>query len=663
VRPAQARRLANRAGRHGWRGRAARRRLVETVSGSPPGSSPAIDALWAAWLDKPSDPVWTLLAGWRSPGTGPDADLARIALAGVPGATPVVMPTARGVLAAFDRHDHPVAAAARRVLASTVDTELVDAVCAVAATQPDRPLARFCVEHRLVPSEPVARVAFFVTTGQVEQFRAADPDGAALALAYAAADDRERERLRAGMVRIGELDLVRVIAGGGPELVSRASPAELEYLTGQLADRADWPGLWRVLVALSPDRAVGVWRLFPVDWRPAGSAARRLADALARVPATARAGIEPPYRLFRRQPLPPGHLADMSLSPTGDRLTLLVWRDTTRTVVRYRMPEGVRQRRYDLPGGAGGRLNTVLDLGGGSVLLAGAELARLNMERPAPLQLEDLGQAHVLARTPTGFAALRRSAGSLTLGSATGEVTSRLSLSHLAVATSRYWAFAADPETGRIAVAGERGAGMVLLLLDPFGALLASGQLAGVSAIESVRFTDPDELFSTGAAGPHAWWRDGDRLVARGTEHIPLVPAPRAGGAAGRVAPRLAPLLDPRATVRLSGDGRWVAVALDGQLQLYRFGLPGWLGSLLRRPIPGLTTADLATVPPRPPAGWRGVPGYGVAGAPALADLLLAALELRFGTEIELGGDLYADAYDIELSIVDSDSSTVDGGS
>ncbi len=693
--PARLRRLAGRVGRPGWRGRAAGRRLDRAVAAGGPGRQAAVDAAWAAWLETPHVPLWTLLARWREPAGGADRELTQVALTGLdPAGYPDPHPAglqddwaaarpddwaaalpARGeaaptdgapvsaaaVLAAFGRGRHPLALAAAAILASTRDSALVDAACAAAAGEPAGRLARFCVAHGLAPADPISRAAFFLLTGQLEHYRSADPDGSALGLAYAGASGSTRQLLREAMVAVGDLDVVRVVAGR-PEQAGTASPAEVDYLAAQLAARADWAGLWRLLTATSPARAIVLRRRFPPGWQPGGVAARRLAAALAAVPASTRI-MGPPSRLVLRQNLPPGHVLGMSIAPGADELAVLVSRVSGGPVLaRYALPGGERLLRLELPGhGSWQQLDQVLDLGAGTVLLAGRDLVRVAGGPP-----ETIGQAHFLAATPTGFAALQRFAGTMSAGSAAGAITSRLSLSHLDISTSRHAAFSADIGSGRVAVAGDRGDDTVLLLLDPAGGLLATGLDPGLSAgpdrVSSIAFTGPDELVSTGRGGALSWQRDGSRLIgrptARGPEAVPGSDPRAAERWATLATPSTAALVDPdglielHATVTPSADGRWLAVAADEQLRVYWLGLPGWLAALLARPLARLAPADLAAVPARPPDGWPAGRGHGVSGTGigAVADAVLACLEFRFGTEIELGTGPSTAEHDIWLS-------------
>jgi hypothetical protein len=344
-------------------------------------------------------------------------------------------------------------------------------------------------------------------------------------------------------------------------------------------------------------------------------------------------------------------------------------------LARYALPSGERLLRRELPDhGSWQQLDQVLDLGAGTVLLAGRDLVRVAGGPP-----ETIGQAHFLAATPTGFAALQRFSGTVCVGSAAGTVTSRLSLAHLDISTSRHAAFSADIGSGRLAVAGDRGGDIVLMLLDPAGGLLATGLAPGPAAgpgrVSSIAFTGPDQLISTGRAGAMSWRRDADRLIgrpaSRGPEAVPGSDPRAAERWTALATPSTAALVDPggqielHATITPSADGRWLAVAADEQLRVYWLEVPGWLGVLLDRPLPRLTPADLAAVPARPPDGWQAAPGAGVssAGIGAVADAVLACLEYRFGTEIELGTGVHAADHDIALSTVDDrPASTVDIG-
>ncbi|MFV2176423.1 hypothetical protein ACFHW2_02705 [Actinomadura sp. LOL_016] len=108
--------------------------------------------------------------------------------------------------------DRPLRVIAARTILRFRDGDLVEEICAHALDRPET--ARFCAEHGLAPADPPRRAVFFLLTGRPEQYRALDPDGSLLALAYAAAPKPERARLREAMAEAGDLGLVGVIAGG-----------------------------------------------------------------------------------------------------------------------------------------------------------------------------------------------------------------------------------------------------------------------------------------------------------------------------------------------------------------------------------------------------------------------------------------------------------------
>jgi hypothetical protein len=100
-----------------------------------------------------------------------------------------------------------------------------------------------------------------------------------------------RAALREVIARAGHLDLVRVVAGAGGTGRARMTADERVYLVGQLAGRADWPGMWR----LAPGRCTrpGSFRS-AVAGRPG-----RDSSGSRRAPA-ARSGPPPPERLASR---------------------------------------------------------------------------------------------------------------------------------------------------------------------------------------------------------------------------------------------------------------------------------------------------------------------------------------------------------------------------
>jgi hypothetical protein len=220
----------------------ARRRLT---GAAPRGDRAAAEALFDLWLTEPAPELWDFVAG------------------------------------CLDRH---------MLSPEATRTHLAGKACA-AAIEPDRreanraALGRFLVARGLVPEQPVDRVLLLVMTDQVDQQQALDPDNNLLSLAYRSADAATRAVLRATLVEAGGLDAVRVVAGR--ERVSAENvldPDEAAYLARQLADRGDWPQLWRLVLGATLPHAVELVHLID-DWQPSDARGRDLFPRLASFPA------------------------------------------------------------------------------------------------------------------------------------------------------------------------------------------------------------------------------------------------------------------------------------------------------------------------------------------------------------------------------------------
>ncbi|GHJ38676.1 hypothetical protein [Streptomyces sp. TS71-3] len=263
------------------------------AAGEPPtGPAPLpdflVNAAWQEWLHEHHPTLWSLLAHWDRPST--DADprqrlLSRLAL-GHPGVTldsPLLAGTAL-------RFDHPVGEPARERLLTLADAEAVELFCAGAHAS--RAAVAFCAAHHLAPSDEVRRAVFFVRTGQREQYRAQDPDGALLALGYRGAGAQERPALRGAMTAMGDLDTLRVLAGQRTERdFASLTRQERAFLVRQLTGRQDWPGLWRLVPLMPLAEAVTATRAFG-QWRPPDEEGRELFAALRDAdPATVRYGL------------------------------------------------------------------------------------------------------------------------------------------------------------------------------------------------------------------------------------------------------------------------------------------------------------------------------------------------------------------------------------
>lgn len=219
---------------------------------------------------------------------------------------------------------------------------------AMAAQTPERlrpALVAACRERDLAPADPAERAAFYLITGQLDRYRAADPDGALVTAAYEGAADGERVRLRTAMIKSGDLDLIRMLAGGdGRWRADSADDAERAAIVRVLAARANWPELWRITLDLPLSEAVAAIRLFD-GWRPADEAGRELFDGLARTDpdrlATAIADASSPLRL-RLDAM--GDVMACAVSPDGSRLAVATRQGATEAValIDYALPSGRR---------------------------------------------------------------------------------------------------------------------------------------------------------------------------------------------------------------------------------------------------------------------------------------------------------------------------------
>lgn len=308
--------------------------LAELLEGAPSIPGEVIDAAWSDWLDEHAVTLWSLLERWACPATAPQRhSLSRLAL----GDDGVAVEA--GVLAeAAVRFDHPIGERARARLLAGGHVEAVDLFCAASPGSPEA--VGFCVAHHLAPSDDVERAVFFMLTGQYEQYRALDADGALLALGYRSASAEVRGSLRTAMTAFGGIDTLRVLAGGSrrDDLASLTEP-ERAYLVRQLADHGDRERLWSLTVLLPLAEAVDAAHALG-DWRPAGTDDRRVFEALRGTdPHRVRAlGEVPPARPLPAVRLRLGDLderlseltlKDLDFAPDGTQLAFAGNRDTT----------------------------------------------------------------------------------------------------------------------------------------------------------------------------------------------------------------------------------------------------------------------------------------------------------------------------------------------
>jgi hypothetical protein len=163
-------------------------------------------------------------------------------------------------------------------------------------------LIAFCVQYRLAPRAPAQRAQFYALTGQAEQRRALDPDGALVAEAYweAWVWPERQAALRAALTDSADLDVVRAIAAAGfsdgkihANNWSEARSASTRHLTAELARHGDWAWLWRLARDMPLLDAVAA--VAPIDpgWQPDTPPERELYGLLRRAdPASLAIAIE-----------------------------------------------------------------------------------------------------------------------------------------------------------------------------------------------------------------------------------------------------------------------------------------------------------------------------------------------------------------------------------
>lgn len=277
------------------------RRAAETVlraadEGSTTALEATVDAMnaaWRTWLERDDPALWTLLKLWGRPATdrGPEAHaLSLLALRGGDDSAPLEPPL---LVRTATRFDHTLGERARDRLLGLNDPVATDLFCEAALEAPEPDAVTFCVAHHISPPDEVRRALFFVHTGQGDQYRALDPDGALLALGYRGASSEERAALRTAMAALGDIDALRVLAGHGSPHGEVASLSEQEraYMVRQLTERRDWERLWQLVALLPLAEAVAAVRGFD-GWRPSYEEDHRVFRALlAADPGAVRDGL------------------------------------------------------------------------------------------------------------------------------------------------------------------------------------------------------------------------------------------------------------------------------------------------------------------------------------------------------------------------------------
>lgn len=196
------------------------------------GDQNAIEAVWQAWLAHPDDARWDLLAQWRDPGE-----------------------------------------LARAVFAAAVDPDR--------APGEREAIGQFCARHGLMPDDDIQQVLFYVLTGQLARYRAADARGRLLGAVYQRVGHRTRTALQQALAEAGDVELFLVLTDAcpGARATILAEP-ESHDLICQLADRSDWDRLWQLVRELPLGDAVTAVRYFQDGWRPSADGERVLFDRL-----------------------------------------------------------------------------------------------------------------------------------------------------------------------------------------------------------------------------------------------------------------------------------------------------------------------------------------------------------------------------------------------
>jgi hypothetical protein len=652
-------RLGRRARGTGLRARRALRRLL--AAGERLDQT-AINELWDLWLDKPDKRVWAALSLWRRPRSL--GRLSDVAL-GLPSATADVITAAR-------RHDHPIAATARAAILAGKPA-LVDAACEAAMA--DENLAAFCTAHGLAPSDPRRATAYFLLTGQHDQYLGADPDHSLLALVYQGAGAEERSRIRAKAA--GHPDLVRVLADTVRRgRMARLSDREGEYLVDAFAQRRDWPGLWELARDLPVlDAAAAVRRID--GWRPDGPAAAMF-DALA---AAAPADLARSHRAVTKLVTTAmnGSANGGSFSPDGTRLAV----GASSFVSVFTLAPGaapVYENGWTTP-----HNSELLAFDDGVLIMSRWEqvvdgfsaigYTQRDDSTPRVPGLAKFHRAGSFGRTTDGFAALTQDKDGrpllhLVTGSGPDFFSYQQQIHDVQTGLGipekyahRSWTLATEPGTDRIAIAGDG-----LYLAGTTGGklhrLAATKYVGGVNPW--VTFTGPGRLLGVGDDKVlRAWQLDVDELVVVAKRKLTgsVATALPAAGVAAVIhwpgnntrqvryldletlvdipTPRMFDGLGDPTAVFSSPDGTHLAVGYYRLVAVTDVAM----AALADRPLAATTPADLHTVRAR-----LDHPSTDPAARPFLA-LLHTCLEHRSGTDIALGSGAPATARPDDIAL------------
>jgi hypothetical protein len=630
------------------------------------GDRDAIDIAWRAWLARPDEKLWQALQRWDQITLDRERYPLSLLALGLPS---TAMNFREALIAAASRDGHPISHIAReRILSEAGDQELVDAVCqAAAAAHAASRLGAWCADQGLVPADRVDRAAFFVLTGQAAQYRAEDPDGSLLTLAYQAGTDADREGLRAAIAHAGDLDLLRLAANAAASSPRPATAGEARYLAARLAARRDWHALWRLAQRLPLTQAVAAMPAFDDAFRPAGAAERELFMRLAGTAPEPIARARGALLASSVRPVPAGpHPYVGSVSPDGRELA--VASRGTAYLSLIALPSLVLRKRQVLAHFPEG----ILHLGDGVLAWNGYSVIRYTQDSaenlytgevlPSALGMR-IRQAH---HHPRGFvAALSDRAGGpdrLRFATASGQVIRDVPLASLGI-TGEVRLCAADPNTGRLALSSYSNQNRLWIVDgDPDRTLEVTGCAPLQAALAGGSFAGPDRLVTSGH-GVELWRLDRGSPELRASGQIPAMASVATLGhdmvAVAECGTSTVTLLDTETLGTLSEltlpvkfgywDGRLLAAPGGRLLAVEQRGafslIDGGAVALACRPL-GVMTAQhwaLAT-------GL--LEGPGSDAARDFLVLLRDVLSARLGGEVALGGVAapdHADADDIGL--------------
>jgi hypothetical protein len=445
----RAARLAATAGRRradGSRGPLARRAWRRLVTAGDRGAQVAVSVVWQEWLRAPDEEPWEVLSRWRGP--------------------------QRLAEEAFEAAVDPACPAGQRAA-----------------------IGEFCTQHGLVPQDAVRRAMFFVLTGQLTQHQAADPDGRLVAAGYRFSGEPARAALRSALASSGDLDVVRVVVGGGQaDRATELTAQERGYLTGHLAARRDWAGLWRLARDLALADAVAAVRLFCDGWEPADDRDRALFGLLSRAGpadiATSRDALAKPavIQVKPRQSAKRG-----SFSPDGRRLLLFTayfGLTADEGLEVYELPSGSLVEKHDYHPKL---WPDVLHLGSSFLVVQPAEPGWevVRYAGGQPQVLRSSAQPMTVAAHPAGFVLLEELRPEprfrVTLYDVSCAVLSdsQVDLWDRSLAPTRLYRVTADPVSGRLVVSGN---GMFVLAEDGSAVLAA---MPPPPVIDAACFTSP----------------------------------------------------------------------------------------------------------------------------------------------------------------------------